>query len=99
MLEPQRVYFTLMKGVEIKRADKLFIVTEETEKIMTPETKYKLISSIPFQVLGLLFVISCIVSNYFYQNQSEYGQEVTWGSFVVIVIGFLVYILIKNRKK
>lgn len=66
---------------------------------MKPETKYKLISSIPFQVLGLLFVIACIVSNYFYQNQSEYGQEITWGSFVAIVLGFLGYILIKNRKK
>ena len=66
---------------------------------MTPETKYKLISSIPFQVLALLFVISCIVSNYFYQNQSEYGQDITWGSFVSIVVGFLVYTWFKNRKK
>lgn len=64
---------------------------------MTPETKYKLISSIPFQVLGLLFVIACIVSNYYYQNQSEYGQEITWGSFVAIVVGFLAYIRIKNK--
>lgn len=66
---------------------------------MKPETKYKLIDNIPFQVLGLLFVIACILSNYFYQNQSEYGQEVTWGIFVAIVLGFLGYILIKNRKK
>jgi hypothetical protein len=64
---------------------------------MKPETKYKLVNSIPFQVLLGLFVIACISGNYFYHVQSRLGEVVTWGSFVVIVIGFLVYIKIKNK--
>ena len=64
---------------------------------MTPETKYKLISSIPFQVLALLFVISCIASDYYHRQESSTGQYVIWGTFVSIVVGFLVYIRVKNK--
>lgn len=64
---------------------------------MTPETKYKLISSIPFQVLLGLFVSACLAGNYFYHAQSRTGEVVTWGVFVAIVVGFLVYIRIKNK--
>ena len=64
---------------------------------MKPETKYKLISSIPFQVLALLFVISCIASDYYYRQESIIPQYLIWGTFVSIVVGFLIYIRVKNK--
>ena len=44
-----------------------------------------------------MFVVGCIVSNYYYVNNSQTGQVVTWGGIVAIVVGFLVYIRIKNK--
>jgi hypothetical protein len=73
------------------------ILFKKPPEPMTPETKYKLISSIPFQVLALLFVISCIASDYYYRQQSSTGQYVIWGTFVSIVVGFLVYVRVKNK--
>lgn len=64
---------------------------------MTPETKYKLISSIPFQVFALLFVISCIASDYYHRQESITPQYLIWGTFVSIVVGFLIYIRVKNK--
>ena len=64
---------------------------------MKEETKLKLINSIPFQVLLLLFVIACIVSDYYYKTEVPLGQHAVWGTFVTIVIGFLIYIKVKNR--
>jgi hypothetical protein len=73
------------------------ILFKKPPEPMTPETKYKLISSIPFQVLALLFVISCIASDYYYKQQSSTRQYVIWGTFVSIVVGFLVYVRVKNK--
>lgn len=64
---------------------------------MKPETKYKLSNLLPFIILVVLFGVGCIVSNYYYVNNSEIGQYITWGIIVAIVIGFLVYIRIKNK--
>lgn len=61
------------------------------------EVKYRLISSIPFQVLALLFVISCIASDYYYRQESIIPQYLIWGTFVSIVVGFLIYIRVKNK--
>jgi high-affinity Fe2+/Pb2+ permease len=44
-----------------------------------------------------LFVIACIAGEYFYQHESVKGQIVVWGTFVSIVVGFLVYIRVKNK--
>ncbi len=64
---------------------------------MKTESKYKLSNLLPFIVLGIMFVVACIVSNFYYKNESVNGQVITWGSFVSIVIGFLVYIRRKNK--
>ena len=64
---------------------------------MKEETKYKLIMTIPFQIMLWLFVIACIAGEYFYQHESIKGQIVVWGTFVSIVVGFLVYIRVKNK--
>ena len=61
------------------------------------ESKYKLSNLLPFIILGVMFVVGCIVSNYYYVNNSVNGQVITWGSIVAIVVGFLVYIKIKNK--
>lgn len=64
---------------------------------METESKYKLSNLLPFIILGIMFVVGCIVSNYYYVNNSVNGQVITWGIIVVIVVGFLVYIRIKNK--
>lgn len=64
---------------------------------METESKYKLSNLLPFIILAVLFGIGCIVSNYYYVNNSQTGQVVTWGIIVAIVVGFLVYIRIKNK--
>ena len=64
---------------------------------MKTESKYKLSNLLPFIILGIMFVVGCIVSNYYYVNNSVKGQVYTWGIIVVIVVGFLVYIRIKNK--
>lgn len=64
---------------------------------MKTESKYKLSNLLPFIILVVLFVVGCIVSNYYYVNNSVKGQVYTWGIIVAIVVGFLVYIRIKNK--
>ena len=64
---------------------------------MKTESKYKLSNLLPFIILGIMFGVGCIVSNYYYVNNSVKGQVVTWGIIVAIVVGFLVYIRIKNK--
>ena len=61
------------------------------------ESKYKLSNLLHFIILGVMFVVGCIVSNYYYVNNSVNGQVITWGIIVAIVVGFLVYIRIKNK--
>ena len=64
---------------------------------MNTESKYKLSNLLPFIILVVLFGVGCTVSNYYYVNNSEVGQYVTWGIFIAIVVGFLAYIRIKNK--
>ena len=64
---------------------------------METESKYKLSNLLSFIILVVLFVVGCIVSNYYYVNNSVKGQVYTWGIIVAIVVGFLVYIRIKNK--
>lgn len=64
---------------------------------MRTESKYKLSNLLPFIILGIMFGVGCIVSNYYYVNNSVKGQVYTWGIIVAIVVGFLVYIRIKNK--
>jgi len=64
---------------------------------MKTESKYKLSNLLPFIILGIMFVVGCIVSNYYYVNNSQIGQVVTWGIIVAIVVGFLVYTRRKNK--
>ena len=64
---------------------------------MEIESKYKLSNLLPFIILAVLFGIGCIVSNYYYVNNSQIGQIVTWGIIIAIVVGFLAYVRIKNK--
>lgn len=64
---------------------------------METESKYKLSNLLPFIILGIMFVVVCIVSNYYYGFNSQMGQMIPWVLFTGIVIGFLVYIRIKNK--
>ena len=64
---------------------------------MKTESKYKLSNLLPFIVLVVLFGVGCIVSNYYYVNNSVKGQVYTWGIIVAIIVGFLAYIRIKNK--
>lgn len=72
-------------------------IETEYNKVMETESKYKLSNLLPFIILGIIFVVGCIVSNYYYANNSDIGQYVTWAIIVAVVIGFLVYIRIKNK--
>lgn len=60
---------------------------------MEIESKYKLSNLLPFIILGIMFIVGCLTIAYC----SEIVQKVTWGSIVAIVVGFLVYIRIKNK--
>ena len=64
---------------------------------MKTESKYKLSNLLPFIILVVLFGVGCIVSNYYYVNNSVKGQLYTWGIIVAIVVGFLAYIRHKNK--
>jgi len=64
---------------------------------MKTESKYKLLNLLPFIILVVLFGVGCIISNYYYVNNSVKGQVYTWGIIVAIVVGFLAYIRIKNK--
>lgn len=62
-------------------------------KFMKTDLKYKLSNLLPFIVLGVMFIVGCLTIAYC----SETVQKVTWGSIVAIVVGFLVYIRIRNK--
>lgn len=60
---------------------------------MKTESKYKLSNFLSFIILGIMFIVGCLTIAYC----SEIVQKVTWGIIVAIVVGFLVYIRIKNK--
>lgn len=60
---------------------------------METEIKYKLENALPFIILIVLFIIGCLTTAYC----NEIIQYIVWGIIIANIIGFLIYIKIKNK--